>query len=787
MPAFTSAQSAHHYRFVGIEVTTTHTLRTGGELYNLFELGTGSETSTSLLPSYFTFDRCYIHGNSQGNIIRGICLNGQYMAAVDSYFSDFHSTNNDAQSIAFWTGWGPFKVVNNHMEGTGENMLVGGSDIPIVNLVPSDIEFRNNHCIKPLSLKPGEPEYAGIDWFVKNLFELKNAQRVLVEGNIFENNWEDGQDGTGILFTPCNQDGGNPWVTVRDVTFRKNIIRHSGGGIAILGQWWIAPGSQQAQRILIENNIIEDIGGARWVGTGRAYQITGSTLGATDIIIDHNTAFQTGAVIVADEPTHTSCIFRNNINPHNEYGVMGSGYATGNASLAHFFPGIEFTKNILQGGSSSNYSNYPGNYFPAAMSNVGFVNYNNGNGGDYHLLSSSPYKNAGTDGKDLGADIDAVNAATVNTISGNGGGSSTATPTATPTPVPGGSVWFQNFEAGNGFSAGTGATTTLSTDNGANAPGTKSVNLTTSTEGDPGTTAQCVKITPQSGASINASGYSQLLFYIKDTQGPNTIKITLVDTSNALWSGWIGPVVQNQWTKINLAMSTVTGINKASIKEIIIGEWNTGTYYIDDVYFAQNATDPVPTFAAAPTTLIDENFNSGTTGAAPAGWTLSAPTNTSVTVAAIPSTSDKSMKIYDNTTSSRATAKKSFTPQTGQVTFEWKFMEPVASKWPRFLIQNGSTIAINLYDHEWGQLAYLDGSTGFNTDILSIVSNTWYTVKVVADPATDLFDIYVDGILKRSGCHFTNDVSSLDNIMFVSDTGTSNSTLYVDNLKVTGQ
>ena len=40
------------------------------------------------------------------------------------------------------------------------------------------------------------------------------------------------------------------------------------------------------------------------------------------------------------------------------------------------------------------------------------MNYKNANGGDYHLLSTSPYKHAGTDGKDLGADIDAILART---------------------------------------------------------------------------------------------------------------------------------------------------------------------------------------------------------------------------------------------------------------------------------------------------------------------------------------------------------------------------------------
>ena len=42
------------------------------------------------------------------------------------------------------------------------------------------------------------------------------------------------------------------------------------------------------------------------------------------------------------------------------------------------------------------------------------MNYNNGNGGNYELQSSSPYKNKGTDGKDLGADIVGLNAALAN-------------------------------------------------------------------------------------------------------------------------------------------------------------------------------------------------------------------------------------------------------------------------------------------------------------------------------------------------------------------------------------
>jgi hypothetical protein len=49
--------------------------------------------------------------------------------------------------------------------------------------------------------------------------------------------------------------------------------------------------------------------------------------------------------------------------------------------------------------------------FPQTANDVRFVNYNGGNGGNYELRPNSPYKNKGTDGKDLGADIVGVNAA----------------------------------------------------------------------------------------------------------------------------------------------------------------------------------------------------------------------------------------------------------------------------------------------------------------------------------------------------------------------------------------
>ena len=62
---------------------------------------------------------------------------------------------------------------------------------------------------------------------VKNSLEFKAVRRALVENNVIDGNWKDGQDGSPILLTPRNQYGDTPWVVVEDVTIRGNIVRRT--------------------------------------------------------------------------------------------------------------------------------------------------------------------------------------------------------------------------------------------------------------------------------------------------------------------------------------------------------------------------------------------------------------------------------------------------------------------------------------------------------------------------------------------------------------------------------
>jgi hypothetical protein len=428
LSAFQTAGRAHNYYFLGLEIAAI------GFSWNVVNIGNGEDTLEEL-PHDFTFDRVYLHGHPTLGSRRGIAMNGRRIAVVNSWVSDFKEVGFDSQALCAWNGT-TFKIVNNYLEGSGENVMFGGAKPSIPDLLCSDIEVRHNHFRKPLSWRVGDPNYNGTHWTVKNLFELKNADRIWIEGNIFENNWADAQTGIAILFTPRTEAGSCPWITVQNVTFERNIIRHIGGGFNLSGRDGNFSNSQ-SNHFLIKDNLIEDIDGNKWGGDGRTLQVIN---GVFHLTVDHNTIINPlgGTFVNADGPNfpNESFVYQNNIASNAKYGLHGSGKGIGIPALNFYFPNAVFTRNVLTDGNTSNGgipANYPPeNYFPGPMANLDFVDYQTGN---YALLPGSPFSDAGTDGKDIGADMDALLTATQGVISGVGYGC-----TSNPTSIQPGST-----------------------------------------------------------------------------------------------------------------------------------------------------------------------------------------------------------------------------------------------------------------------------------------------------------------------------------------------------------
>jgi len=395
---FQAEPGAHHYRFIGLEMAPAD----GVALNAVVELGADARTIEAV-PHHIIIDRCYIHGDATQGGRRGIALNSRDTAVVDSYLSDFKDRTNDAQAIAGWNGPGPFRIAGNYLEASGENVMFGGGDPEISGLVPADIEIVRNHMAKPLRWKKDDPAFEGVEWAVKNLFELKNARRVLVDGNLLEYNWPHAQNGFAILFTVRNQDGGAPWSVVEDVTFTNNLVRHVAAGINVLGRDDNHP-SWQTRRIAIRNNVFLDVGGP-W-GNGRLFQLLEGTSGVT---IEHNTALQTGGILFGgDREAHTNFVFRDNVVPHNDYGMTGTGTGPGNPTLQRYFPGSTVQGNVIVGGKPGAYP--AGNTYPASLADIGVPNRSGAKLAEL-VIQDGPHVGTATGGGPPGANIEAVNRA----------------------------------------------------------------------------------------------------------------------------------------------------------------------------------------------------------------------------------------------------------------------------------------------------------------------------------------------------------------------------------------
>ena len=397
-----TASGASNYRFVGVEMRPA----TSVFMYTLFAVGNG-EKSVAALPSNITIDRCYIHGDPTVGGRRGVEMDGVNVAVVDSYVSSFMQVGYDTQAVWAYNSPGPFKIANNYLEAAGENILFGGADAVIPNSVPSDITITGNYIAKPLAWMTITPA-----WSVKNLLELKNAQRVLIQGNLLQNNWVSAQNGFSVLFTPRNQYGMAPWSIVQDITFTYNTLSNVAQGLNIIGFDTINA-SMLGHRILVQNNVIT-LTGIGGISSAHMFQILD---GITDLTIDHNTGFiSQGSLgtaetsipsnaaqlnVTAGQPLLMSQFaFTNNLVARGTYGFTGTGTGEGTATLTVYFTNWKFTNNAIIGAQAKPYPS--GNFFPTDIPSVGFVNYA---GGNYALASTSPYKNAGTDGLDLGANI----------------------------------------------------------------------------------------------------------------------------------------------------------------------------------------------------------------------------------------------------------------------------------------------------------------------------------------------------------------------------------------------
>ena len=267
---------------------------------------------------------------------------------------------------------------------------------------------------------------------MKNLLEIKNAERLLLEGNVMEGSWGGfSQRGWGIVITPRGS-----WAAARDLTIRYNTISHVGSGFQISATQAQSPDgrwldSMAAERISIHDVTVDDMSAAAYNGAGITFMITSAfavnkplnnlTINHMTVLTDSNRLLLVVGSDSRNRELPSNIVFTNNVAVAGKYSVWSTGGQYNGACAKSGQPLVTFnrcwdssytfTNNVLIDYPSDQGPWPANNYLSSTATSVEFANFNNGRGGNYKLLPSSPYRDLGTDGKDIGADIGAIETA----------------------------------------------------------------------------------------------------------------------------------------------------------------------------------------------------------------------------------------------------------------------------------------------------------------------------------------------------------------------------------------
>jgi hypothetical protein len=140
---------AHHWRLLFLEFQAN--FRGKNDILGIGNAS--SQTSEALIPHHIIVDRVLIRGDRLDGQKRAIGLHGRFIRIMNSHISDCKSLKNDSdsQAIAGWNGPGPYFIENNYLEAAAENVLFGGADPVITNMMPADIVIRRNYLHKPIA------------------------------------------------------------------------------------------------------------------------------------------------------------------------------------------------------------------------------------------------------------------------------------------------------------------------------------------------------------------------------------------------------------------------------------------------------------------------------------------------------------------------------------------------------------------------------------------------------------------------------------------------------------
>jgi hypothetical protein len=408
----------HHYALAGFTIRAQAGLGTG---FWLLGWGTGTnQDAANKVPHHFVLDRCVLDGGSE-EISHAVYDSVGWHIIRDCAFLNIHSNadSDGGHAITAINGPGPALIENNTLQCSGVICIIGGGDPNVAEQVPSDFTIRGNLFTRDPAWNRAINPLTG--WKTKNNFDLKNFQRVLTEGNIYENCWTDGQNGSLTNYKSVNQGGFAPWCGGTDLVSRKNCYRNANEAFSIAGRPEPTKECVPFSRYVFEDSLAFNIPSHIRIGGG----------GTFDGVINHLTWFagvaKTGftAYVGDDLDVQTRFTLTNVLGaPGQNQGVLGQ-TTFPPAVFSQRLPGSLVTKNVIANpapGYSQSNANFPtGNFIDGVTTaSVGFTSIDETAWDTlpiatvalrFALLSTSPYHGAATDGTDIGADIPGLIAA----------------------------------------------------------------------------------------------------------------------------------------------------------------------------------------------------------------------------------------------------------------------------------------------------------------------------------------------------------------------------------------
>ena len=176
---------------------------------------------------------------------------------------------------------------------------------------------------------------------------------------------------------------------MENISFTNNTVKNADQGFDVLGGDFPNQ-SGRGNGLVIANNLFTGI-------ANRFFTINGFLQRHSSITT--RTFRMVTSTVLYGEPS-IGFVYTNNITVRSGFGFFGDSVGEGNSGLTAYTPGFIFQKNLIAGASSSMYP--ANNFYPASITGV--------LDSAFQVVNSA-YKSAGTDGKDLGCDINALNAA----------------------------------------------------------------------------------------------------------------------------------------------------------------------------------------------------------------------------------------------------------------------------------------------------------------------------------------------------------------------------------------